>query len=576
MSLVKINDILKVEEGVFKVASSGSLPSDNAPTYNLYRTPSITDEGTTVTYTLNTNNVAEGTVVSYTVTGISQSDLSSGSLTGDFTVDDLGLASVSFTIANDQLTEGTETMLLSAGGQSLYVIINDTSLNPFNTVLLLNGNGVDGSSNRFITDESPLNLPIDRINTPTLSYDDLTNSPSVYFKGIVSYMQWETADYYKVSADYSSPFQFPSGTFTVEAWVKFDTVYGDSAGYSRVILTNANSSTAGWGIGAHNGKLVVWLSGDYVDINGTTTLSPNVWYHIAMTGSPNSYKLFLNGIQEGSTYNGTPRLVRFDGGALGIGAMAGRPVYEGANAFKGYIKGIRIISGTNLYTQNFSENLPATPFQAIDNTVLLINPSPNIVDSTSTNRLILTQGNTQITTTNFKYGTGSLYFDGDADFLQMPVNSNMVLGTDNFTIEFWCNFVDSNYTAGNYSRTIMSQGNTFRILVIGVTSSGNPAGSIAFWAGTTTTGRTVMTVNDGSWHHIAFTRDSGIMRCFVDGILKSTINNSTNFNNTTSPYYIGRQLNGGYYKGFLDDIRIVKGVALYTQEFTPPTQGLLT
>jgi len=132
MSIVKINNILKVEEGKFKVISSGSPNSstDNTPTYALYRSPSLTDEGTTVTYTLATTNLTEGTLVSYTVTGISQDDLSSGSLTGDFIVDVVGIATVSFTIANDGLTEGAEIMSLSAGGQSLNVTIIDTSTTP--------------------------------------------------------------------------------------------------------------------------------------------------------------------------------------------------------------------------------------------------------------------------------------------------------------------------------------------------------------------------------------------------------------------------------------------------------------
>ena len=130
MSIVKINDVLKVEEGIFKVISSGSTPSNNTPTYSLSRSSSSTSEGSTVTYTLNTTNVSEGTLVSYIVTGITQEDLSSGSLTGDFTVDVAGWASASFTIANDQLTDGTETMTLSSGGQSLNVTIIDTSITP--------------------------------------------------------------------------------------------------------------------------------------------------------------------------------------------------------------------------------------------------------------------------------------------------------------------------------------------------------------------------------------------------------------------------------------------------------------
>lgn len=124
--LIKINNVTKILNSSLKIIGS----VDNTPSYSLSRSTSNTNEGTTVTYTLNTINVAENTIVSYVITGISQADLSSGSLTGNFVINSAGTSTVSFGIANDNLTEGTETMLLSAGGQSLNITINDTSLTP--------------------------------------------------------------------------------------------------------------------------------------------------------------------------------------------------------------------------------------------------------------------------------------------------------------------------------------------------------------------------------------------------------------------------------------------------------------
>ena len=315
---------------------------------------------------------------------------------------------------------------------------------------------------------------------------------------------------------------------------------------------------------------------------------------MALCGSAGSYKLFLNGLQEGNTYTGIPKL---NGGAIGIGAMA-RPGYVGAGPFQGYLKGIRVVDGSNLYTQNFSDNLPSTPFETIGNTVLLVNPFPSILDSSSKNKFILTEGGVAISTSNFKYGTGSLYFDGTGDAIRVPATPELALGAGDFTVEFWCNFTLVGNFNNNSFRGIICQGadsmhnstasyqtafwaNRWKIVIDNTTvNTGNAVGGIAFYQYKTTGCKTVVAVNDGQWHHIAFTRSSGVLRCFLDGVLKSTANNTSDFNDTTTRYTIGRRgadySSGmlGYYNGFLDDFRIVKGSALYTQNFTPPTQGL--
>ena len=105
------------------------IDSSKTATYSLSRSAASRNEGQSVTITLTTTNVLNGTNVSYTVGGISAGDLSSGSLSGNFTINN-NSASTSFTLSNDLTTEGTETLTLSAGGQSINVTINDTSITP--------------------------------------------------------------------------------------------------------------------------------------------------------------------------------------------------------------------------------------------------------------------------------------------------------------------------------------------------------------------------------------------------------------------------------------------------------------
>jgi hypothetical protein len=101
------------------------------PTYSIEKSVSSVDEGASVTFTLTTTNVANGTSVPYTITGISAADITSGSLTGNFTVNS-NTATVTITATADQLTEGAETATLTLDNVADFdsVTVNDTSLTP--------------------------------------------------------------------------------------------------------------------------------------------------------------------------------------------------------------------------------------------------------------------------------------------------------------------------------------------------------------------------------------------------------------------------------------------------------------
>jgi hypothetical protein len=103
------------------------------------------NEGATITATVSTANVVNGTTVAYTVTGISANDLSAGSLTGNITINS-NTGTVTFTLANDGLTEGTDTFTItltatdsagtSTGSLADSATVLDTSNNPGTTLWL--------------------------------------------------------------------------------------------------------------------------------------------------------------------------------------------------------------------------------------------------------------------------------------------------------------------------------------------------------------------------------------------------------------------------------------------------------
>jgi subtilisin family serine protease/plastocyanin len=103
-----------------------------AATYDLSSDVASVNEGGTVTFTLDTTNVANGTSVGYTITGMTPDDFTGGQLlTGSFTIQS-DTATHAITLAEDLITEGSETLTLSLdnGADAISITVNDTSTAP--------------------------------------------------------------------------------------------------------------------------------------------------------------------------------------------------------------------------------------------------------------------------------------------------------------------------------------------------------------------------------------------------------------------------------------------------------------
>ena len=102
----------------------GGLPA----TYAITPSATSVNEGSSVTFTIDTKNVEWGKTISYSISGISASDLESGSLTGTAVVSQKGndgVATVNLKLTQDQLTEGVETLLVTIGSSISSITIND-------------------------------------------------------------------------------------------------------------------------------------------------------------------------------------------------------------------------------------------------------------------------------------------------------------------------------------------------------------------------------------------------------------------------------------------------------------------
>ena len=206
--------------------------------------------------------------------------------------------------------------------------------------LLLHCDGSNGSTT--FTDNSP------RTKTVTSNNGAAISTAQSKFGGASGLFDG-TNDY--LSIPNNAEFNFASGTFTVELWAYFSSVSDQ-----RVLVTNYQDATNGWVLQLLNGIVNVNLSGNGQDIIGTTTILANTWYHITVSGTAGAYKLFLNGVQEGSTYTGGTTLTSTS--ALTIGQIIS------SGYFIGYIDELRITNGVARYTGNFTPSTTAFPNNA--------------------------------------------------------------------------------------------------------------------------------------------------------------------------------------------------------------------
>ena len=82
-------------------------------------------------------------------------------------------------------------------------------------------------------------------------------------------------------------------------------------------------------------------------------------------------------------------------------------------------------------------------------------------------------------------------------------------------------------------------------------------------------------MSNGTCYHIAVSRSGTSLKLFIDGVEKASATNSSNFSNATNVLGIGALRDTGQYplNGYIDDLRITKGVARYTANFTAPTNN---
>ena len=211
---------------------------------------------------------------------------------------------------------------------------------------------------------------------------------------------------------------------------------------------------------------------------------------------------------------------------------------------------------------------PGTPGVDFANVSLLLhmngsNGSTTFTDTSTTAHTITAFGDAQVTTTSPKFGTGALLLDGTGDYLSAPSDSSLTFGTGDFTIEAWVR-LDSVSTRQYIFSQRDTGGFTLYLLADGRLSGLAPGSNSVVQASAT------MAVD--TWHHVAFTRLGTSYNVWVDGVGSPT-GTFSGLNGASGTSYIGYRGSDTIelLDGRIDDLRITKGVAIYTSNFAPPS-----
>jgi len=187
-------------------------------------------------------------------------------------------------------------------------------------------------------------------------------------------------------------------------------------------------------------------------------------------------------------------------------------------------------------------------------------------------------GSVMTDTTSKKFGTASAVFDGINDWINVDPSPLLAIGTGDFTVEFWINTTFDASGLSVYPRILAprlstNQSGGLQIWQVGNGAQGGIPNTIGIGsvAGASETISTITPVNDGNWHHIAFSRQGSTLRSFFDGQLRATASVSTNYSLwTTEGLRIGARADeAADFTGRIDELRIMRS-AIYLESFTPP------
>jgi hypothetical protein len=439
-----------------------------------------------------------------------------------------------------------------------------------NTVLLLHGDGTDGTQNNTFLDSSTNNFTITRNGNTTQGSFTPFSKPDGrwgnFFDG--------SGD--DVSFPIDSAFTLGSNEFTIEGWVYPNTVTSSNALFSLesssypAVLILCGTGTISFLVSSTRSSFQVNLTG--------FALQANTWSHIVLQRNGDVFRAFINGVVVGSE---TQAITLQSQRSVGyVGRDDG-----GSVRWNGYVASFRVVNGTAVYsTSGFTP--PTAPLTAIANTSLLTCQSNRFVDNSTNNFAITRNGDVKVTpfspfplTTEYSPAVngGSMYSDGTGDWLTAPTDTGYDF-TGDFTIELWVyttRSTNQEFGTGT-SAAFMGGGNSgWHIQIFNSSNALTFTNQVSnsFPVNSSLESNAAL-IPLNAWNHIVVSRVGSTIRGFINGVEgNSTITYASTI--SSNQYLsIGSGWGGNYpFQGYIAGVKITDGtgVASVTVPTAPPT-----
>ena len=395
---------------------------------------------------------------------------------------------------------------------------------------------------------------------------------SLYLDGTNSYCEID-------NSAITWPNSFYNGPFTIESWVYFSAI---TPPQKMNIFAKDDSMEMYFDNDGTNDYVTVNL----VDVLNTThtfrsvspvSITTGNWYHFAVVKDGTSLKTFINGEEAGSHV-----MINTLKSTLGLGSnpwVIGAGINE--NYLNGYMDEFRITASA-VYSSSFNpkphqffptqEHVITSNDQYAPQDILLLHFEEEngglLVDSSSTNGSITIQPQAALTSNSARFGSKSLSVPTvgkGAEALKLSGAGNDIDPSSDYTIEMYVKLNEGN----NESKIFKSNGDGILLKI------SNPDSNNDISIGTMERefgGNNYNAMAGGKpflekdrWYHLAVVRKDNVVKTYIDGDLRSTINEQNQYS-INGPYTIGENLDG-----YIDELRITNGVARYTDNFTPQT-----
>ena len=385
-------------------------------------------------------------------------------------------------------------------------------------------------------------------------YSATDNGGSIYFDGSGDYL----------SSTITGP---GTGDFTYEFWY-----YPTNSSFSGTAFntrSSENSGADGFDLNLTSTSIqatytnVIWLNAS------TSAIKAFSWNHIALVRNSGTVTIYVNGISVGTA----SQTSNFSSTSFNLFANV-----LNNTGLSGNVTDFRYAT-TAVYTSNFTP--PTTPLTAITNTSLLLNgTNAGIIDKSQSVQTLTLSGDVKSSTTQTKYLSSSMYFDGSGDRISFPGNDMVNISSGDFTVEGWVHPTTSAFikiftmfttTNANYAGLTFGISRTTSTTITvecGSPSVGGGAAAVSISSSGTAL--------NNAWSHIAFTREGNTFTLWVNGASEGTATFSGSLYWSPPNVYIGSGNDSApsYFTGYLSDFRITKGLARYTANFTPPASEL--